>query len=180
MKIAEAMAEVKLAGKKIQTNFEFVMRNLGREEWRKDPFDKDGTTQAEEVKKAMQSTADLQTRIVALKNAINRVNQGLTLEVSGMRMTVAEWLIWRKEVLPIEKKMLQQLANQIANIGRGDQAAQVRRQFQGQAAVETPSSWIVNVSDKWLVEQIQKLDTIEQTLDGQLSILCATTDIELS
>lgn len=176
MKITEAMAEVKLAVKKIQTSFEFVMRNLRREEWRKDPFEKDGTTQEAQVRAALQSIQDNEDRIVALKFAINRTNMATTLEIEGRNWTVAEWLIWRRDVLPIKKKNLAQLANAIANVGQSE--VMIQRRFVGQQQEQAPvvSNWIINVSDKWLLKEIQDLEAIEQRLDGQLSILNANEE----
>jgi len=178
MKITEAMAEVKLANRKIQTSFEFVMRNLRREDWRKDPFEKDGTTQEAQVKAALQSIQDNELRVVALKHAINKVNMALQLEVGGMSMSVAEWLLWRRDILPVKKNNLTMLVNAVANIGR--EQPQARRTFAGQVQTnETIPNWVVNISDKWLLEQIQSLDAIEQQLDGQLSMLNANTEIEV-
>lgn len=175
MKITEAMAEIKLCIRKIETNLEFVQRNLIREDWRRDPFEKDGTTQEAQVKAALQSITDLQERIVELKFKINVSNMSQQLEVGGVSRTVAEWLIWRQNVLPLEQRALKMLATLMANMAI--QQPMGKRTFAGAPTSEQPTNFIINVSDKWLHTRIQKLEEIEQRLDGQLSILNANTEI---
>lgn len=179
MKITEAMAEIKLFAKKIASQRDFVIRNLKREDRIRDPFEKDSTTQEAMVKAALQSISDNEKNIVAYRFAITKANMEKVVELEGMSMTVAEWLIWRREVMPLRKQLLGTLANQIANIGVEQQAA-VRRVFPGRDTEQiTPTNFIINVSDKWLISEIEKLDAIEQRLDGQLSMLNANVEVQL-
>ena len=178
MKITEAMSEIKLFAKKIASQRDFVLRNLKREDRIRDPFEKDSTTQEAMVKAALQSISDNEKNIVAYRFAITKANMDKVVELEGMSMSVAEWLIWRREVLPLRKQLLGTLANQIANIGVEQQAA--RRQFPGRDDEQVmPTNYIINVSDKWLILEIEKLDAIEQRLDGQLSMLKANVEVIL-
>jgi len=178
MKITEAMSEIKLFIKKITSQRDFILRNLTREEWRKDPFEKDRTTQDAQVKAAIQSISDLEKNIVAYRYAIAKANMKEHISLEGMDMTVAEWLIWRREVLPLRKQLLGNLANQMANIGKEQQITQ-RSYASKDAEKLQPTNYLVNVSDKWLREETEKLETIEQRLDGQLSMINANVDVEL-
>lgn len=178
MKITEAMAEIKLFIKKISSQREFILRNLAREEWRKDPFEKDHTTQEAQVKAAIQSISDLEKNIVTYRYAITKANMEEHILLEGMDMTVAEWLIWRREVLPLRKQLLGNLANQMAGNSREQQSAQ--RSYSGKDSEKSqPTNYIVNISDKWLKEETEKLEAIEQRLDGQLSMLNANMEVEL-
>ena len=178
MKITEAMSEIKLFVKKISSQRDFILRNLTREEWRKDPFEKDHTTQEAQVKAAIQSISDLEKNIVSYRYAITIANMKERISLEGMDMTVAEWLIWRREVLPLRKQLLENLANQMANTGREQQGS--KRSYSGKdAEILQPTNYIVNVSDKWLREETEKLETIEQRLDGQLSMINANVEVEL-
>lgn len=178
MKITEAMSEIKLFAKKIASQREFIIRNLKREEWRKDPFEKDSTTQEAQVRAAIQSINDLERNMVAYRFAITKANMKEKVSLEGVEMTIAEWLIWRREVLPLRKQLLGNLANQIANVGAEQQ--RVNRVFPGRDAEQVqPVNFVINVSDKWLMAEIEKLDAIEQRLDGQLSMLNANIEVEL-
>lgn len=175
LRISEAMAEIKLAVKKISTSLDFVMRNLKREDYRKDPFEKEGSTQEAEVQAAIQSMRDNQLRIVSLKSAINQSNMTTTLTVEGVTQTVAEWLIWRRDVLPISKKILLALANGLADVTHSTPSP--RRAYTTPTPIEPIPNWVVNVSDRTVLNELQKLETIEERLDGALSVLNATTEI---
>jgi hypothetical protein len=178
MKITEAMSEIKLFVKKISSQRDFILRNLTREEWRKDPFEKDHTTQEAQVKAALQSINDLEKNIVAYRYAITKANMNEHLTLEGIDMSVAEWLIWRREVFPLRKQLLGNLANQIANNLREQQATQ--RSYSGKESEKNqPANYIVNISEKWLKEEVEKLDTIEQRLDGQLSMINSNRGIEI-
>ena len=175
MKITEAMAEIKLANKKIQSSMDFVVRNIRREDWRLDPFAKEGTTQEAMVKAELQSARDNMQRVVQLKHAINEANRINRLEVAGISMTIAEWLIYRRDVLPLAQRNVTHLANLLANVNR---EVPVSR-WAGQATERDTTNWIINVSDKELIDEIQKLNTIEERLDGALSLANATIDIDV-
>jgi hypothetical protein len=178
MKITEAMSEIKLFVKKISSQREFILRNLTREEWRKDPFEKDRTTQEEQVKAAIQSIGDLERNIVAYRYAITKANIKERISLEGMDMTVAEWLIWRREVLPLRRQLLYNLVNQMASIGK-DQTAS-KRSYSGKDTEKSElMNYIVNISDKWLKEETEKLEAIEQRLDGQLSMINANVGVEI-
>ena len=173
MKITEAMSEIKLFANKIESQSDFIYRNLKRPENIKDPFDKDGSTQQAQVNAAIQSINDLESNIVHYRSAITKANMEQIVELEGIKMSVAEWLIWRREVYPIRKHMLTTLAHGLAS--RNEEG---RRGDFGRGEVNMqPVDYIVNVSDKWLLAEIQKLETIEQRLDGQLSMLNATVDV---
>ena len=178
MKITEAMSEIKLFVKKISSQRDFILRNLSREEWRKDPFEKDQTTQEAQVKAALQSVSDLEKNIVAYRYAITKANMKERISLEGMDMTVAEWLIWRREVLPLRKQLLHNLANQMASIGKDQQNTQ--RSYSGKDTDKSQlSNYIINVSDKWLKEETDKLEAIEQRLDGQLSMINANVEVDI-
>ncbi len=178
MKITGAMSEIKLFAKKISSQRDFILRNLTREEWRKDPFEKDHTTQEAQVKAAIQSISDLEKNIVAYRYAITKANMEERVSLEGMDMTVAEWLIWRREVLPLRKQLLGNLANQMASNLREQQTTQ--RSYSGKESEKFQSTnFIVNVSDIWLKEETEKLEAIEQRLDGQLSMMNANVEVKI-
>jgi len=176
--IAQAMNEVKLAEKKIQSSLEFILRNLLREEDRRDPFAKDGTTQEAMVKSALQSIQDNEKRIVSLKLAINKINLETSLTVESMSATIAEWLIWRRDILPPQKQRLQALVQRMT-AALGEPSIAARRTAAAAGVQFEKVQIIVNLSEKDLMAAIQKLDTIEERLDAMLSMANATTPIEV-
>jgi hypothetical protein len=175
IKISEAMSEIKLFVKKISNQREIVLRHMIREDFRRDPFDRDGSTQEVQVKAALQSIKQLEENIVTYRAAITQTNMAKNLTLEGITMSVAEWLIWKREVLPIRKNLLAAMSTQVKQAMSSTPT--VRTSRPGVETQDVQSKYVFNVSDKWIAEEIQKLDTIEERLDGQLSLFNATTDV---
>jgi hypothetical protein len=130
----------------------------------KDPLAKDGGA-AEVVRRELQAVGDLEARIVSIRTAIQRANLETPISVEGQTRSIAEWLAWRKDVLPALKGFLGNTQNGIVS---------QRREFQKKNPGAPAEDVIVNIDEKALAEQIEKLNTIELTLDGQLSLKNAT------
>jgi L-lactate utilization protein LutB len=112
------------------------------------------------------------------KLAINRANEATTLAVgAGPIRSIAEWLIWRREIAPHESNILRMLRNGIASV-----RAQAQRQggnvVQTQDAAE-PGDIVVNISEVELAREVEEHEEILGQLDGKLSLLNATTVVNV-
>lgn len=97
MTITEALAEIKTIFKRIETKKNSIGQYMYRLENQKDPLEKDGGS-AEFIQRELQAISDLEERVVALRRAIAEANCNTTIEVDGVKRTIEDWLIWRREI----------------------------------------------------------------------------------
>jgi len=170
MTITEALAEIKTIGKRIEKKQEFVNQYLVRPENMRDPLDKEGGSEVK-IRDAVQGITDLYKRWVALRLAIQKVNYEVVVMVGSEGMTIAQWLIWRREVAQGVKKFWDSMAQQVV----------AKSQFQFTNAGGVRETWnpIVSYPASAITEEREKLEQILGDLDGQLSLKNATTFIEI-
>lgn len=171
--ITEALAEIKTIAKRIQKNREFVEAFLYRQESRKDPHEKDGGS-FQAVKSKRQAISDLENRLVSLRASINHANEITIVTICGESKTIADWIIWRREVSPAHKEMLNSLSQSL--ISMRDEARKKGMNVVNGAA-ENDMDIIVNINEKELYDEIEKTEEILGSLDGKLSLINATTFI---
>lgn len=172
--ITEALAEIKTISARIHKKREAVMRYFSRDAKLRDPLEKEGGSQ-EFVRKERQAIADLEGNIVTIRSAIQHANLRTSLTVGEQKRTVAEWFNWRREVAPGQKSFLQLMANQLTQVR---QHAVRQGMVVTSAETYTPGEVFVAVNEQELAAQIEQMERILGDLDGQLSLLNATTTIE--
>lgn len=169
--ITEALAELKIVGKKLDNQRTAAAEYLFRPENQKDPLEKQGGSVAFVAEKR-QSVRDLESRFIAIRYAIATANQSNQITIEGETMTIANWLVWKREVYPQRSAFLRALLNGIG------QARRIAAKQQGSVTSDEskakPGDIVVNLDEKALTDEIEKLDTIFGTLDGQLSLKNAT------
>lgn len=177
MTITEALAELKTIQKRIEKKREFVGQYLARQDGIKDPLEKDGGS-ATVIERERQSIADLETRIVAIRTNIQKVNQATPITVEGVTKTIAEWLTWRKEVAPGQQASLSSLRRTIQSVRQQTQQKGLQTIAPG-ATAGSPADVVINVDEGQLAKDAELIETILGTLDGQLSLKNATVMIEV-
>jgi hypothetical protein len=175
--ITEALAELKTLGKRIEKKREYVASYLARQDGLKDPLEKDGGS-AEVIRRERQAIADLETRHVLIRTAIQRVNHATPITVLDTTKTIAEWLTWRKEVASGAQTFVNKLRQMVIQ-------ARTQAQQKGWGVVtatesaKQPTDVVVNVDEAALAKEAETLETILGTLDGQLSLKNATVTIDV-
>jgi len=175
--ITEALAELKTIQKRIEKKREYVGQYLARQDGIKDPLEKDGGS-AQVIDRERQAITDLQTRHVAIRTAIQKINQVTPITIADITKTIAEWLTWRKEVSPGAVSFVNKLRQTI-------QSTRTQAQQKGWGVVQSgqtaaqPTDLIVNVDESALAKEAEQLETILGTLDGQLSLKNATVTIDV-
>lgn len=175
--ITEALAETKTIEKRIAKKRESIQNYLARQDMVKDPLAADGGS-VEYIKREEQAVKDLEERLIAIRRAILTANTITMISVNGDTRAVQDWLTWRREIAPKRQAYLGQLRSRIE--GTRQQAQQ-----KGLAVVSAvaqvgptqPTDILVNVSEQELAQQIEHLEMILGTLDGQLSLKNATTTV---
>lgn len=174
MTITEALAELKTLGARLEKNAEYVKSYIVRDERIRDPFDRAGSSSAAEIAAKRQASNDLRERWVKIRSAIHKRNQSQTLEIEGVTRSLADWIVWRREISHNLKVELDALANAI-NGAR----ARLRQGNAAQKEGEAPVNMIVNLDEAALFAERERVEKILGQLDGQLSLKNATTLIEL-
>lgn len=170
--VTEALAELKIIKDRLPKVTQRLEPYLLRPEQMNDPLIKTGGSE-KFVASELQSARDLLVRLATIRSAISSSNQKTMLTVDGETHSVAYWLVWKNEVYEPYKSML----NQVYTV--------INRTRDQNRGVRAPNgefvqvAWVVNLSEKDLLAELQHLDTIYGVLDGKLSILNATTLIDL-
>lgn len=172
--ITEALAECKTIDKRIEKKIQFVVSYLLRQEQMKDPLEKDGGSVAA-IKQELQSLHDLAERKVAIRMAIGDANGEAVITSGPHTRSIAEWLVWRREAAPVLQKMWIDLRNRI-NATRETGA---RQGIAVGPDATKPTDIIVNVNEIEMAHQIEALEEILGTLDGQLSLKNATVMVDV-
>lgn len=176
--ITEALAEIKTINKRIEKKRIFVGANLVREDFLRDPLEKEGGGE-EVMKRELQAISDLEERIVQIRSAINKKNQEQPLKIDSQERTIADWLVWRRDVMPSHRQALETMRSNIA-AAKQKVANQVYRATNTDGGQENkPVGIKVNLDEMELATDIEDLEKILGNLDGQLSLLNALTKVEI-
>ena len=174
--ITEALAELKTIGKRLEKKKQFGLDYLMRPEHVRDPLQGDGGS-AQAVARERQSISDLQERIVATRRAIQLANEGNMIAIGDRVRPIADWLVWRREIAPQHQQLLAQLRQKIDQ-QRNDT---LRRGATLANSVESakPGDIVVNLNEQELAKEIEEVEYILGTLDGQLSLKNATILVDV-
>lgn len=174
--ITEALQELKTIDARVGKKKEFIFSFLYRQNNQRDPHEKDGGS-AVLIARERQSIDDLLERKIRIRNAINEANAANTVTIGDKTRTIGEWLVWKRDVAPILRNILNETSTRL-------QAVRNDAQRHGFAVTQTAPSEvtpdvIVNINERELAEQIETLTEITSVLDGQLSLKNATITIEV-
>lgn len=175
--ITESLAELKTIAKRIEKKREFITANIGRFEMNKDALEKDGGS-VSAIQREQQAILDLQERSIAIRRAIQHANTDTQITVEGFTRSIADWLVWRREIAPSQKSFYSQIRNGISNV-RNEAKKRDSRVVESSADARDAKDVIIHISEAQLAKDIEQLETILGTLDGQLSLKNATIVIEV-
>jgi len=172
MTITEALAEIKTINKRLEKKREFVSQFLWRQERIKDPLEKDGGSE-ETIKRERQAINDLEERVIKIRRAIQQANDATTVTILEVSRTVSEWLTWRREIAQNQQKFLAVLRTGIYNMRQEAQKKGLNI-AQNKEAISSDNDIVVNINEQELAKNIERLEEMLGTLDGQLSLKNAT------
>jgi hypothetical protein len=187
MTITEALAEIKTIGKRLEKKREAVLANIGRDSRLKDPLaDANGMTSTKYLAEERQAITDLEKRIVAIRTSIQKSNLTTACTVGTLTMPVQDWLNFRREISVGRQSFLMRMNQSIRNLRSQAQAKGGRVVMAGavsQASVTTgdnpPVEFVLHLDEKNLLEEQENLEQTLGELDGKLSLLNATTVIDV-
>lgn len=176
--ITEALQEVKTISSRIEKKQNAVGQYVGRDSRILDPLQKGGGS-IKFISEERQSIADLRTRWINIRSAIQTANLTNQITVAGKTRSVSDWLTWRREVSNGEKYFVDALLAGIRKLREGVQKQGGRT---SSLAVESNSdviNIIVNVDEQSLIKEQESIETCLSELDGKLSLFNAVTTIEV-
>ncbi len=175
--ITEALQELKTIDKRIVAARDFVMSYGVRQGSTIDPLDLEGGSH-KAVPAKLDSIRDLLERKVVLRSAINAKNALTTVTVAGQSRTVADWIIWRREAFKQELDAWTALQRKVleARTQCAGKAITLREDGNQPTKVNEASCFI---PEGTIAKRISQLQEIESVLDGKLSVVNATTTIEI-
>jgi len=182
MTITEALAEVKTIGKRLEKKEQAVLANVARDGRMLDPLGRDGGSE-KFVAQERQAIRDLEDRLIRIRTQIQTVNLNTPLTIGKRRMSVAEWLTFRREVAEGQQGFYSGLSLAIRAIRTKYEQPSFSVRASATAIAQTgenkPIEVAVHLDEKGLIGEAEELETLLGTLDGQLSLLNATTTIEV-
>lgn len=167
--ITEALADIKLITKKLETKVQFVQNNLTRYKHVPDPLGNG----ADAIRAEVQSISDLRQRLVALRGAIAKANLENTITISDKTQSIQNWLTWKRECAADELAFFNKVHTLVkqsidANASRPQLYKDDPNAQPKVVEIET------NVNYVEFVERAQRTQENLDKLDGQLSLKNAT------
>lgn len=168
MKIIEALKEMPLLEKRINSNVEQIAQYAAGNDIGNGGFVfETAERQRQEVAGLLQSTQDLVDRRAALRRKLYITNTQVMVTIEGQTKTITEWIEYRE-------KGAQLLINAYSALNDNRALAQIRTiQYNPEAGIKTVRFY--NESDK--NAKIQEITKIKDQIDAKLEIINATTDL---
>lgn len=181
--ITEALQEIKTIGKRLEKKRASIGPYLARDSRVRDPLEKDGGSE-KFIQSERQAMADLETRIIGIRTAIQRSNLESSITVGAKTRSVAEWLTWRREISASHKNFLGGLSGGLQNL-RNDIQKKGGKVIAASVAINEamgpndPPQMVVNIDERKLLQELEEVEETLGTLDGKLSLFNATTVIDV-
>ena len=174
--ITEAIAELKVITKRLESKEQTIFQYALRLESQRDPLQANGGSAAI-VKAEMQAINQLHENIIKIRRAIQEANTSNIIDLEGTQRSIADWLVWRRDVanarINFLKRVKQGIDNaRIQNVQKGHKLVNSEPEAQ-------PGDIIVNLDEAALIQQIEQAQVQLERLDGQLSLKNATIAIEV-
>jgi hypothetical protein len=157
--LAEALARLDALGRLSEQKRRFVEAHLLRPEPLRDPLAREGGSPAA-LARELGSLARLRERHVLLRRLIQRAYEGASLTLGEETRSVADWLVWKREVAPRRTFFLRRLRERIRTIR------------------ERGVPVLVHLDEQALAAAAERLEQTRGQLEGQLQLKNATLTIE--
>lgn len=178
--ITEALSQKKILPERIQHARAEMQEYLARDDRLVDPLTESvkGGSRAY-VASRLQAINDLQQQYIEVCEAIRASNEQTSLTIEGTTRSVANWLVWKRDVFPGQSETLKTMMRTLEQCRKTatEQNRANSRLVQPNPDAK-PVNFVANFDEVAILEQIGKLQEVYGQLDGQLSLLNATTFVE--
>lgn len=177
MTITEALAEIRTLEKRVAKKREEIQQYLYRQHGIRDEMEDHGGSAAY-IEKLEQSIADLLSEHTWIRTEIQRMNLLTVLEIEGIEHTVAQWLVWKREISEGERTHVATITQMMASMrerARRDGVAAVSRETDA----EDRKDYILHIDPAAHAERADQLEKVLGLLDGKLTLVNSTTTIDI-
>lgn len=178
MTITEALAELKTLRKRVEKKRGTISEFIARPNRVKDPLESEGGARAY-IQRERQAAHDLTTRMVQIRVAIQRANLDTPVTVCGTTNSVAFWLAWRRDAEGLERSILDGMEHTIRAVRQQVSSRQTPVRVVDDEAKAAPDDIVIEVNEAALHEASEKHTEVMGALDGALSLINATTYVEI-
>jgi len=175
--ITEVLAELATIDKRLPKKAQELIPYVARAAQLKDPLSKSGGSERY-IAAERQSFSDLLQRKIILRRVVAKANAETTIAIDGKEMSVADWLVWKRECYAPHLQMLQGLLGQA-------QGARQQAQQRGVALIRVEHEQVASqdilvcLDERELIDEVAALEERFGRLDGLLSLKNATTSVEV-
>jgi hypothetical protein len=171
--ITEALAEIKLIEKKVESKTSLVTNNLTRPKHIPDPLgDSSAILTAE-----MQSINDLYVRLVNIRDAIAHANIKNDITIDETTKSIYEWLVWKREVAEKHIGLYQKVFQGTKSVI--DRMSQTPQAFKDDKGEPRLVEFVANLNYLDYVKKAEEKQAMLDKLDGLLSLKNATILINI-
>src|ERR1043165_2240928 len=110
--VAEALAELKTALKRLEMKRTFILTYLHRPEMLKDPLSQQGGSFSA-IQQEWQSIRNLEEQIILIRRAVQQAYERCPVTISNQTRSLADWLVWRREVTARKARFLSSMLGRI-------------------------------------------------------------------
>lgn len=176
MTISEGLQSIKTATSRIAKKRAEVQTRIAYDGRLQDPLAKAGGSE-EFIKSELQAINDLEGNVLKTRLAIQKANFDTELTIGKFTMTVAGWLVWRREISGNRSQYYNTVNREVQRLRQAVLTAANTR-----AALNAEDKIVdvkVNVNEKKWAEESEELDEVLGQLDGRLSAFNATHTIDV-
>jgi len=119
---------------------------------------------------------DLLKRIVDIRRAIRQANEETTVIVNKNKMSIADWLTWRRDCAPEDQATKLQINSQLSSI-----RTQLGKQGRSATSNEKDAKaedFIIHLNEVVFAERSEAMERTLGELDGALSMMNATVQLK--
>ena len=172
--ITEALAEKRVIDKRIESASSAIQNYVARQSSLVDPLARQGGSE-KYIAEQRQSIKDLFERKIRIQNAINQSNDKTRATVGNVTRTIAEWLIWKRDVAPSMDRIYDKITAKI-EYARNFNQQRTMPNKDAIGAVDT----VISLDEKQFNEEMAAHQEIVNVLDGVLSMKNATTYVDVA
>jgi large subunit ribosomal protein L7/L12 len=172
--ITEALSQIQAIDLQVAKKQQLIDAYLLRSGAIRDPLERDGGTQSV-LAREHQAIAALLERKVLIRRAVQAANEQATITHEDQTRSIADWLVWKREIVARRSEFLNQIRFRIEQARR--ETAQPRPKVGEDSS--RGSDLVVHVNEKDLASELEALEERQGYLAGQIALKNATVLVEL-
>jgi ribosomal protein L7/L12 len=174
LSISEALGQLAVIDLLIEKKQQLISAYLFRDAAVRDPLERHSPGAVEILAREYRSIQALLGRKVRIRRVVQSANEQATITHGDTTRSIADWLVWKREVVGDRSRFLQQLRNRIEQARR-----EALRHRPAGAEKAKGGDLVVNLNEQELSSELEALEELQGYLAGQLALKNATVTVEL-